>query len=112
MNNLKEINFKIRMCYYFYDIIKFGDFNLDNILKDEKSYGSISVDNFLYKKFTGAEPQRIRVDKIKAFIRVYGGTRYLVLFGGKKYDFIYRYLAMGFKPSTTQFVNKLIGQFG
>ena len=56
MNNLKEINFKIRICYYFYDIIKFGDFNLDNILKDEKSYGSISVDNFLYKKFTGAEP--------------------------------------------------------
>ena len=43
----------------------------------------------------GAKPLRIRFDKIDGFIKVYDGTRYLVLFVGEKYDFIYnriRYL--------------------
>ena len=31
MNNLKEINIKNRTCDYFDDIIKFEDFNLDNV---------------------------------------------------------------------------------
>ena len=38
---------------------------------------------------------RIRFDKIDGFIRIYDGTRHLVLFAGEKYDFIYnriRYL--------------------
>ena len=42
-----------------------------------------------------AKPLCIRFDKIDRFIRVYDGTRYLVLFGSEKYDFIYsriRYL--------------------
>ena len=42
-----------------------------------------------------AKPLRIRFDKIDGFIRVYDGSRYLVLFGREKYDFIYnriRYL--------------------
>ena len=30
-----------------------------------------------------------RFDKIDGFIRVYDGTRYLVLFGTEKHDFIY-----------------------
>ena len=34
----------------------------------------------------GAKVLRIRFDKINRFIRVYDGTRYLVLFGSKKYD--------------------------
>ena len=34
---LKEINIKNRTCYFFDDIIKFNDFDLDNILIDEKS---------------------------------------------------------------------------
>ena len=40
-------------------------------------------------------PLRIRLDKIDGFIRVYDGTRYLVLFVSGKYDYIYnkiRYL--------------------
>ena len=32
---LKEINIKNHTCYYFDDIIKVEDFNLDNILIDE-----------------------------------------------------------------------------
>ena len=31
----------------------------------------------------------LRLDKIDGFITVYDGTRYLVLFGSEKYDFIY-----------------------
>ena len=36
-NKLKEINVKNHSCYYFNDIIKFEDFDLDDILIDEKS---------------------------------------------------------------------------
>ena len=34
----------------------------------------------------------IRFDKIDGFIRVYGRTRYLVLFGSEKYDSIYNWI--------------------
>ena len=36
----------------------------------------------------GAKPLCIRFNKINNFIRVYDGTRYIPLFGGKKHDFI------------------------
>ena len=36
-DELKEINIKNRTFYYFDDIIKIEDFNLDNIVIDEKS---------------------------------------------------------------------------
>ena len=41
------------------------------------------------------KPLRIRFDKIIGFFKAYDGTKYLVLFGVEKYDFIYsriRYL--------------------
>ena len=53
------------------------------------------VYNISYKTLIGVKPLRIRFDKIDGFIRVYDRTRYLVLFGDEKYDFIYnriRYL--------------------
>ena len=34
-DELKEIEIKSRTCYYFDDIIKIEDFDLDNILIDE-----------------------------------------------------------------------------
>ena len=37
-----------------------------------------------------AKPLRIRFDEIDIYIRGYGGTRYLVLFGSEKYDSIYK----------------------
>ena len=40
---LTEINIKNLTCFYFDKIIKFEDFNVDNILIDEKSYGNILV---------------------------------------------------------------------
>ena len=82
---LKEINIKDRTCYYFDDIIKFEDFDIDSILIDEKSYQNDSVFNISYKTLIGARPVRIRFHKIDGFIRIYDGTRYLVLFGSEKY---------------------------
>ena len=89
MNNLKEINIKNLMCYYFDDIIKFEDFNLDNIVIDVKSYENILVYKSLSKRLIGAKRLCIRFDKIDEFITVDDGTRYLVLFAGEKYDFIH-----------------------
>ena len=106
-DELKEIDIKNRICYYFDDIIKIEDFSLDNVLIDEKSYENISVCNSSYRTLIDAKPLRIRFDKIDGFIRVYDGTRYLVLFGCEKYDFIYnriRYL-IGVKSNITYVIS-------
>ena len=80
-DELKEIDIKDCIWYYFNDIIKTEDFDFDNILIDEKSYENILVDNISYKSLIESKPLRIRFDKIDEVIRVYDGTRYLVLFG-------------------------------
>ena len=75
--------------------IKIEHFDLDNILLDKKWYENILVYNISYKILIGPQPLRIRFDKIDGFTRTYHGTRYLVLFGSEKIDFIYsriRYL--------------------
>ena len=56
-----------------------------------------------------AKPLRIRFDQIDGFIRVYDGTRYLILFGSEKYDFIYnriRYL-IGVKSDFTYVISHI-----
>ena len=80
-DELKEIDIKDCIWYYFNDIIKTEDFDFDNILIDEKSYENILVDNISNKSLIESKPLRIRFDKIDEVIRVYDGTRYLVLFG-------------------------------
>ena len=69
---LKETDIKNRTCYYFDDIIRIEDFNIDNISIDEKSYVKILVYNISYKSLIDAKPLRIMLDKIDGFIRVYG----------------------------------------
>ena len=71
------------------NIIKIENFDLDNILIDEKSSENILVYDISYKTLIGAKPLRIRPNNVDGFIRVYDETRYLVLLGGEKYDFIY-----------------------
>ena len=76
-------------------MIKLENFDLDHILTDEKPHENILIYDISYKTLIDSKPLRIRLDKIDGFIRIYNGTRYLTLFGFKKYDAIYnrtRYL--------------------
>ena len=79
------------MCY-FDDIIKIEEFNLaifSNILIDEGSFKNILVYIISYETLIGTKSIHFRFDKVDGFIRVYDGTRYLVLFGPEKYQAIY-----------------------
>ena len=40
-DELKEIDIKNCVCYYFYDVVKIQDFDLDNILIDMKNHMKI-----------------------------------------------------------------------
>ena len=64
------------------------DFNSANISIDEKSYENILVYNISCKSLIDAKPLRIRFVKVEGFIKVYDGTRYLVLFAPEEYDAI------------------------
>ena len=88
-HELKEIYIKSCTCYNFGHIIEFEDFDLDNILINEKLYEGILVYNILYKTLIGTKSLRIIFNKIDGFTKVYYGTRYLVLFRAEKCDFIY-----------------------
>ena len=80
-DKLKDI--KIRTCYYFDDIIKINDFDLDKIFIDERWYENILVYNISYKSLIDSMPLRITFDKVDGFIRVYDGTEYIVLFASE-----------------------------
>ena len=54
-DKLKEIDIKNRTCYYFDNIIKTEDFDLENILIDEKSYKNILVYNISCKSLIVAK---------------------------------------------------------
>ena len=42
-NELKKVCIENRTCYYFDDILELEDFDLDNILIDEKSHENILI---------------------------------------------------------------------
>ena len=100
-NELKQASIKNRTCYYFDDIIKFEDFDLDNISLNEKSYGNIWLFDISCKTLIGSNPLHIMFDKIDGFIRVYDGSRYLVLFGPEKFNAIFNRLNIGVKSGIT-----------
>ena len=76
---LKNVNVKNRTCYHFDNVIKFKDFDLDNILLNKQSYENILVNSISNKTLIGANPSRFRFNKIDGFIRVYDGTRYWII---------------------------------
>ena len=81
------MNFKkfvLKIVHDFDGIIKFGDFDSDNVLIDEKSYENILIYDVYYKTLIGSKPLHIRFNKIDGFVRICNGTRYLVLFGCQK----------------------------
>ena len=92
-DELKEIDIKNCACY-FDNIIKPKDFDLNNILINEKSYEHFGLWHFIQNSHW-SKTLRIRFDKLHGFIGVYHETIYLVIFGPEKYDAIYnriRYL--------------------
>ena len=89
MNSSKQTNIKNFTCCYFHDIIKNEDFNFDNISLDEKSHGNSLIYDILYKTLIDVKPLRLRFDITEGFVRVYAGTRYLILFRGENYAFIH-----------------------
>ena len=94
-NEFKEVRIKNHTRYYFNDIIKLGDIDLDNILIDKKSYENILIYDISYKTLIDPKPLHIRFFKIDRIIGIYDGTRYLTLFRSEKYEAIYnriRYL--------------------
>ena len=70
------------MYYYFDIIIKVEDLIL--ILIDKKSFENFLIYGFSYETLIGKNPLHIRLDKVDKFIRIYDGTRYLVLLIPKK----------------------------
>ena len=84
---LKEIDIKSYMCYYFDDIIGFMDadseFDPSDTLLDEKLYKkkfrNILIYDISYKTSAGAKPFCIRFNKIDGFIKTYNGIRCLAL---------------------------------
>ena len=95
LNRILKVRIKNRKYYYFDDITKVEDFEIDNVLIDEKSHKNILIYVIPYKTFIGAKPLCIRFDKIEGFIWIYDRTRYLTLFGSEKCLAIYnriRYL--------------------
>ena len=77
------------MCYYFDNLIKFEDFDLDNILIDKKSHENILIYDISYKTLIDSNPLRIRFDEIDGFIIIYGGTRFLTFFSSENNKAIY-----------------------
>ena len=68
-DKLRQISIKNFTCYYFDDIIKFEDFNFDNVLIDEKSHENLLVPNISQKTLIVDKPLRIRFTKVDGFIR-------------------------------------------
>ena len=48
-NEFIEVHIKNCLCYYFDDVIKLEDFDIDNILIDEKSHENILNYDISYK---------------------------------------------------------------
>ena len=63
------------MCYYFNNLNRFEDLNLDNILINENLNENILFYNISYKNLISTKPLRIRFDKIDEYVRVYDGIK-------------------------------------
>ena len=55
-NKFKNVRIKKPTCYYFDDIIKLKDFDLDNILIYEKSHKNALIYDISYKTLIGTKP--------------------------------------------------------
>ena len=67
-NELNKVDIKNRTCYYFDDIIDINNFDLDNILLDEKSYENTLIYDVVYKILFCAKPLQIIYEKKNGWI--------------------------------------------
>ena len=80
--------------------MRVGDFNFDNILLNRKPFENSYENILIYlwhfiRNFYGCKSIMYLFDKIDKFIKIYDGSRYLVLFDPEKCDAVYdriRYL--------------------
>ena len=63
------------MRYYFHDIINLEDFELDNILVDEKPHENVLICDISYETLICPKPLQTEFDKIDRLIRIEDGTR-------------------------------------
>ena len=61
---MNQETFALKILCYFNDITKLVDFDIDNILVDEKSCKNILIYDILYKTLIDSKPLSIRFDKI------------------------------------------------
>ena len=86
INEFKKVGIKIRMCYFFDDIIEIQNFDFDNNILDEKWEDNNLMYDVLHKTMIGAKPLDIMFDKVNGFITDYDEVKYLILFVLGKYD--------------------------
>ena len=79
-DELKEIDIKNCIYYYFDDIMKVTDIDSQKMFLDEKDIKIFKITAFHTKPF------RIWFDKIHGFIIIYDVTRYLVILGPSWFD--------------------------
>ena len=89
-NGCKKVCIKNRTCHYIDGVTKSEDFNLGNILIDEKLQENILIYNISYQTSIDSKPLLLNLifDHIDGFIRIYNGTRYLALFCKEEYEVI------------------------
>ena len=96
---LKENDIKIRICYYFDNIINVNDLNLDNILLDEIWYENILIYYTAYKTSYGEKPLCEIFDNTDGYVRQHDSSKYLALFyPDEKHKFIFLVLCINECP--------------
>ena len=92
-NQFRYIYSKKCIYYYFNDIVWIEDFDINNILIDEKPCKNIWVYYISYISYLSSlidsKLLRNRFVKMDRSIRVYDGTRYVKLFWSGKLDYVY-----------------------
>ena len=62
-NEFKKVRIKNRTCYYFDDIIKLEDFDIDDIIIDKKLHKNILIYDISCKTLIDPQALRVRFDK-------------------------------------------------
>ena len=86
MGNIKEINIKNRIYYFFNDMINIKNFDPELLKIDKKSYknidiyylGYITMKDFEYVKIDSVNSLYLIIDKVDGYIEKSNGNKYLI----------------------------------